>query len=202
MEQRNTHRLLGLLVAIGAGLAGIWMGSAQQAANTTVAAAPSAVDELKHLKLKGLDGQPHEIVKPGHLTVVNFWASWCPPCREEMPAFDRIYSLYKIQNVDFVGIAIDQADNVAEFQKKNPVTYPLVIGNLDTIDLSVRLGNKAKGLPFTVIIGSDGNILSSKSGPMSESALEAAIRNGLPATRPSPLTPPPTPPAAHQNSQP
>jgi hypothetical protein len=83
--------------------------------------------------------------------VVNFWATWCPPCKEEMPEFSRLKRKYA-NGVQFVGISIDSADKVLHSAKKRDFLSPAhqQSGNLD---LSSDLGNRAKALPFTIILG-------------------------------------------------
>jgi thiol-disulfide isomerase/thioredoxin len=80
--------------------------------------------------------------------VVNFWATWCPPCKEEMPEFSRLNTKYAPNGVQFVGISLDSADKVAAFKEETEISYPLLIGNLETLDLSSDLGNRAKALPL------------------------------------------------------
>ena len=109
------------------------------------------------------------------LLVVNFWATWCLPCREEMPGFSRLHSKYAAKGVQFVGIAFDSADKVKDFSDQTPVSYPLLIGTSALIPLTAALGDAAGGLPFTVLIGRDGSLLQSRLGLWKESALEAIL---------------------------
>lgn len=105
------------------------------------------------------------------ILVINFWATWCPPCREEMPEFSRAQEKYGASNVQFVGIAIDEAANVVEFSKKTPVAYPLLIASPDLTALMAKLGNQQQVLPFTVIIGRDGKLISSHLGRLNGAEL-------------------------------
>ena len=94
----------------------------------------------------------------GKVIVVNFWATWCPPCREEMPELSRLQDQLGPNGVQFVGIAIDEASNVAQFTKTTPVSYVLLIGTPESPGLMAQLGNRAQGLPFTVIIDRQGKL--------------------------------------------
>ncbi|MBI3526303.1 MAG: TlpA family protein disulfide reductase [Betaproteobacteria bacterium] len=111
----------------------------------------------------------------GKLLVVNFWATWCPPCREEMPGFSRLHAKYAAKNVQFVGIAIDNADKVQEFSLQTPVSYPLLVGGPALMPLMAELGDAAGGLPFTVIIGRDGTLRQTHLGIWKESSLEDSL---------------------------
>jgi len=115
----------------------------------------------------------------GKVLVVNFWASWCPPCVEEMPTLDLLQQEFLKQNVLFVGIGIDSPSNVREFLKITPVTYPIVIGGLEGSNLSKQMGNTQGALPFTVIINSKGKASYSKLGKIDEEELRKAIKSAL-----------------------
>lgn len=111
----------------------------------------------------------------GKVLVVNFWATWCTPCRDEMPGFSRLQDKYTAKNIQFVGIAIDSVDKVKEFQHLVPVNYPLLISDSTVLPIAAELGNAVGGLPFTVIIGRDGTLLQTRLGIWREAALEAIL---------------------------
>ena len=94
----------------------------------------------------------------GKVVLVNFWATWCAPCIEEMPELSEMAGEFSDKNIVFVGIAIDQAPNVARFIEKLPVRYPIVVAGSAGIGLVTALGNAQGGLPFTVVLGADGRI--------------------------------------------
>jgi thiol-disulfide isomerase/thioredoxin len=115
----------------------------------------------------------------GKVLVVNFWASWCPPCVEEMPALDKLQQEFLQQNVLFVGIGIDSPSNIREFLSKTPVSYPIVIGGLEGSNLSKQLGNSQGALPFTIIINAKGKASYSKLGKISEDDIRSEIKSAL-----------------------
>ena len=115
----------------------------------------------------------------GKVLVVNFWASWCPPCVEEMPALDRLQQEFLQQNIFFVGIGIDSPSNIREFLSKTPVSYPIVIGGLEGSNLSKQLGNSQGALPYTIIINAKGKASYSKLGKISEDDIRSAIKSAL-----------------------
>ena len=115
----------------------------------------------------------------GKVLVLNFWASWCPPCVEEMPALDRIAQEYASKNVLIVGIGIDSPSNIREFLQKTPVSYPIVLGGLEGSNLSKQMGNTQGALPYTVVVNSKGKSIYTKLGKISEEELKKAINSAL-----------------------
>ncbi|HEV3241164.1 MAG TPA: TlpA disulfide reductase family protein [Casimicrobiaceae bacterium] len=111
----------------------------------------------------------------GKVLVVNFWATWCEPCREEMPEFVRAQRELGPKGVQFVGIAVDQRDKVVQFAKELQLNYPALIGGYAAMDLSKPLGNRLLALPFTVILDRDGRIAHTQLGPLKPSQLHSII---------------------------
>jgi thiol-disulfide isomerase/thioredoxin len=94
----------------------------------------------------------------GKPIIVNFWASWCPPCIREMPELSEFSKEMKKHGVQVIGLGVDTGEHIAEFAKQHPVDYPLYVAGITGSELSRQLGNETGGLPFTIIIGSDGKI--------------------------------------------
>jgi len=113
----------------------------------------------------------------GKVLVVNFWATWCAPCREEMPEFVRAQRELGPQGVQFVGIAVDKPDQVAQFAKQLDLNYPALIGGYDTVDVSKPLGNRLAALPFTVILDRQGHIVLTQVGPLKPNQLRSTLAN-------------------------
>lgn len=132
-----------------------------------------AAQKLSSQSFATLDGKTASIVQwQGKVRVINFWATWCPPCREEMPEFSHVQNELTAKGVQFVGIAIDTPDNVLKFKQTTPVSYPLLIGSYDTLKLTGELGNSAMALPFTVVLDRSGKIVHTKLGRLSRPELE------------------------------
>jgi len=115
----------------------------------------------------------------GKIIVVNFWATWCPPCREEMPELSQLQLEYKSKNVVVLGIAEDELPLVKEYLQSSPVTYPIFVAENEGMNLGTDLGNDKGVLPYTVIIGADGRVIDTFYGRISKPLLEKSLQNLL-----------------------
>ncbi|GIK86021.1 MAG: TlpA family protein disulfide reductase [Burkholderiales bacterium] len=115
----------------------------------------------------------------GKLLVVNFWATWCAPCREEMPMFVEAQKRHGDRGLQFVGIAVDEAAKVRQFADSIGLNYPSLIGGYGAMELSRTLGNSLMALPFTVVVGRDGQVLLTHLGPMKQAQLDRLVESGL-----------------------
>jgi len=111
----------------------------------------------------------------GKVIVVNFWATWCPPCREEMPELSRVQNEFKAKNVVVLGIAIDELALVKTFNETTPVNYPLLISEDDGMTLANVLGNTKGVLPYTLIIDANGMIVKTYFGRVSYEMIASAL---------------------------
>ncbi len=100
----------------------------------------------------------------GALLVVNFWATWCAPCVEEMPDLQQVQSEYASRGVVVVGVAIDSAGAVKRFRDELKLDIPLLVAGAAGTELVRQLGNASGALPYTVLVGRNGNVLQSKLG--------------------------------------
>jgi thiol-disulfide isomerase/thioredoxin len=94
----------------------------------------------------------------GKIIVLNFWASWCPPCREEMPELDALHKKYQPLNVAVIGIAAEELATMRQFVVNSPVSYPTIAGDMEAMSLASLLGNSQGGLPYTVIINPNSKV--------------------------------------------
>lgn len=116
------------------------------------------------LPMSGFRGKP---------LIVNFWATWCPPCVEELPLLDRFHQENRSKGWQVVGLAIDQPTAVRGFLAKTPVAFPVGMAGLGGTDLVRALGNPTGGLPFTLVLGQDGSVRHRKMGQLSTTDLQA-----------------------------
>ena len=114
------------------------------------------------LEMQTLRGKP---------VLLNFWATWCPPCIEEMPMLDAFYRENASKGWQVVGLAIDQPSAVRAFLERTPVSFPIGLAGLGGSELSKTLGNLAGGLPFTVVVGAAGQVLQRRMGRVSTAEL-------------------------------
>ncbi|WP_171912885.1 TlpA family protein disulfide reductase [Paraburkholderia xenovorans] len=178
----NMRRILaGALIAIvaagGGVLASHWLnGGAEVAHASQPASAESAVAQLWTEPVTTVDGKPQTLsLLKGHPIVVNFWASWCGPCVEEMPALSQLQRDYAKKGIQFVGLGVDSDKNVQAFLQKVKVAYPVYVTGFGGADLARAFGNTAGGLPFTVVIDAKGNIRSTKLGQIDPQALKQTL---------------------------
>ncbi len=144
--------LIGVVFAV----AGAWYGDLRTA---PAAAEPAAVTSLFAQTLPDLADKPQPLAQwRGKPLLVNFWATWCAPCVQEMPELSAFQNEVGAQSLRIVGIGIDSPANIREFSKKVSVSYPLYIGGIGASELSRQMGNQAGGLPFSVLINADGSI--------------------------------------------
>ena len=111
----------------------------------------------------------------GKVIVVNFWATWCVPCREEMPQFVKAQRELGGRGVQFVGIAIDQPDKIDAFAKELNLNYPALVGGYGAIELSKTMGNRLGALPFTVIVDRAGRVAHMQLGPLKDADMHSIL---------------------------
>ena len=125
-------------------------------------------DTLPDITLADRDGKPTKLASfGGRPLMVNFWATWCAPCRREIPLLNKIRVERKAQNAEIVGIAVDFRDDVLKFVTKVPLKYPLLIGEEDGLAAAEAFG-MGMAFPFSVFVDSQNRILTVKIGELHE----------------------------------
>ena len=114
---------------------------------------------LRSLSLPDAQGNPYALASlAGKTVVLNFWATWCPPCIDEMPELATLHQEISTRNGLVIGIGIDSAANIRQFASTNRFPYPLLVGGMGGTELSRRFGNQVGALPFTVVISPGGQV--------------------------------------------
>lgn len=190
-----------LLVAVGAGLLGVTASllttgpgpllrsevgqrALQGALSVTTPKPPAGVavarpgTTIPTLTLQALKGGVVTLpgAYAGRPLLINFWASWCGPCIEEMPELQRYFAEQGTNGAQVVGIALDDKAAVEAFLERVPVRYPILLDTAGPIDSSVRLGNPKGVLPYSVLLSADGKLLKQRIGPFAPGEIDSWAR--------------------------
>jgi len=157
------------LVALAALAGGIYFGK--------YSPGESPANPLQGLTLPDVDGRDQPLDQwRGKVLVVNFWATWCDPCREEIPEFVKAQARLGDKGLQFVGIAIaDQPDKIRRFSTDVGLNYPTLMGGYGALELSKLLGNRLAALPFSVVIDRQGRVVHTQLGLLKPEKLETII---------------------------
>jgi thiol-disulfide isomerase/thioredoxin len=121
---------------------------------------PAVIPERRpDVTLADRDGKPHALSEwDGKALVINFWATWCAPCRREIPLLNALAREHREQGVEVIGIAVDFRDDVLQYLQKMPIDYTVLIGEQNGMDAARAFGMDTIGLPFTAFTDSSGRI--------------------------------------------
>ena len=162
--------IIAIVIALAAAAAGL------RTARQDAPAQQAALEKLLALEFADTTSTKRPLSQwKGKVLVMNFWATWCPPCLKEIPALSAMSTKYRDRGVQFVGVSIDTETNVRDFQSRQQVSYPLVIASPSAVQLTEALGNTAQALPFTVIVAKNGTIGLVKLGVLSEEELDQKL---------------------------
>ncbi|HEY8358165.1 MAG TPA: TlpA disulfide reductase family protein [Ramlibacter sp.] len=168
LSRRVVLSLGAAAVAAGAGV-GVWRSRA--------GGADGAADALWDLSFQTPQGANLAMASlRGRPLLVNFWATWCPPCVEEMPMLDAFFRRQSGSGWQVVGLAIDQPSAVRTFLQRTPVTFPIGLAGMEGTALGKGLGNQTGGLPFTVVLDAGGAVRERRMGRVTEADLQAWSR--------------------------
>jgi len=172
-----------LALALLAAIAGGWLQHESRLAHVPPGVHVANVGDLRpDVALRDMDGRERRLSGyQGKRLLLNFWASWCGPCRAEMPALNAAQHKFADQGAIVLGIAMDEPDRVHAFLAQHPVNYPILIGQLDSPSTSLRFGDTDEVLPYSVLLDENGRILATHRGALSEDQLNRWLS---PATAP------------------
>ena len=152
-------------VAAAALALGLWAGLRHWEAGP---AAAMSAEQLFEAEFPDLAGKPQRLSHwRGQVLLINFWATWCPPCRAEMPEFVRLQARFRERGFTLVGIALDEAEEVRAFARELGVNYPLLLGGAAGSALARELGSRG-ALPFSVLVDREGRVVMRRLGTLSE----------------------------------
>jgi len=135
---------------------------------------------LQAAKFSDLEGRTRRLAEwNGKIVVCNFWATWCPPCREEIPMLVALSRNMEPKGVEIVGIAIDFAAKVRDFVKDYKITYPVLLAGADGLDLMRAAGNEVGGLPYTTFLDRQGKIVHEKLGALDQAEIDDQLAKML-----------------------
>lgn len=133
-----------------------------------------AVEAFWAGSLDSPEGRPVALASfKGKPLLVNFWATWCPPCVEELPLVNAFFEAQRGRGWQVLGIAVDQPSAVRQWLQRSPLSFPVVLAGLQGTEMSKSLGNQAGGLPFSVLFGPRGQVLERKLGQLNDQDLKA-----------------------------
>ncbi len=131
---------------------------------------------LEEISLPNLEGKMQNLSKwQGKTLIINFWATWCPPCLKEIPDFMALQAEFKDKNIQFIGIALEDLQTVADYNAKVPINYPILIGEFTGTQLARSWGNTRNTVPFTVVINPRGEIIHRQMGEFSKQHILSII---------------------------
>lgn len=163
-------------------LAGLWGGNElvklfSNEEEITAAALAQRNLQVTDFSLHDLQGNTHDFHEwDGKVRVLNFWATWCPPCRRETPMFVEMQEQLGSRGLQFVGVAIDEKQKVQDFMNTFGVNYPMLIGTEDAIEVAEQYGNRFGALPWTVVIDRNGTIVHAQGGEFTRQKADSVIR--------------------------
>ncbi|MFN7835449.1 MAG: redoxin family protein [Burkholderiaceae bacterium] len=154
-------------------MAGGWWTAQRHLPATT----PGSVHPLQNLSFSRPDGLPLALdTLIGRRVVLNFWATWCPPCVEELPLLNALYPEIRQHGIELIGIGIDSPANIGRYLQNHPLRFPVGMAANGGTALADRLGNRAGGLPYTVVLDASGRVVFSKLGPIRTEELKRALQ--------------------------
>lgn len=177
MNKKNVMAITVAIVIFGAVIGNFAVNMFSQTAEPA-AEAPSLIgSQLPEYRLLSLDGVRESGNQwLGKVQVINFWATWCPPCKREIPTLIKLQNDYRDQGLQVIGIALDKPEAVSKYVTEKGINYPVLAGDDDVVEVSTQLGNDLGILPYTVIADKTGKISFIRYGEVDRETVENEIK--------------------------
>lgn len=176
MRVRRRYAMYALLGALALGI-GVWTARTRYTPTDVTNLVPSPLWEMS---FPDRAGKVQSLKQwRGKTLVLNFWATWCAPCREEIPDLMTIRREYAAKSVEIAGIAIDNAQAVVPYARQMNIAYPVLIGEGEALIVARALGNNSGALPYTVVIAPDGTVRMRHLGRLPKAKLQAILDQSL-----------------------
>lgn len=181
MKKSSLIFIVVAILGLGAGfMAQRWMSNTTSVIENAENSQQKDVSTPEHrpeFSLKDLEDKSRDIKEwDDKVVMINFWATWCPPCRKEIPAFIELQAAYKDKGLAIIGVAIDTKSNVVDFVDPMGINYPVLIGNEEGISLAKAYGNRYGVLPYTVFVDRSGKIIETHRNELTFQEAEAIIK--------------------------
>ncbi|MFO7602633.1 MAG: TlpA disulfide reductase family protein [Gammaproteobacteria bacterium] len=181
MKKSTLTFVIVAVLGLGAGfLAQRWMDTSPETTPASAEAPRADVStptQRPEFSLKDLNDQTRNVTEwDGQVMMINFWATWCPPCVKEIPAFIELQEAYKDKGLAVIGIAIDNKDGVIAFLDPMGINYPILMGDAEGIALAQAYGNRYGVLPYTVFVDRSGKIVETHRSELTFEEAEAIIK--------------------------
>ncbi len=173
-----------VIIIAGASGYGLQRMLGSSAPQNRMPAPTAAIDVINQprpaFSLKDIDGELRDIKEwDDKVLLVNFWATWCPPCKKEIPAFMELQEQYTDQGLQIIGIAIDDEQAVRDFADTMGMNYPIMAAELAAMELAREYGNRVNALPFSAFVSREGKITHVRAGELSKQETEEIIKSLL-----------------------
>jgi thiol-disulfide isomerase/thioredoxin len=172
---KSTALIAGLLVFFLAGIAGYFVANQRQESGIPQIETPTDVERVE-FSLPDVDGNlRHSSEWHGKAQLINFWATWCAPCRREIPLLKETQDAHAADNLQVIGIAVDFAEEVATYAEEAQFNYPILVGQEDAMAVAEESGVEFIGLPFTMVVAPSGELIKAHLGEIVESHIEQIV---------------------------
>jgi thiol-disulfide isomerase/thioredoxin len=159
--------ILAALLALGGGFITRALNSSNEADNSS---------QIPSFTLNDASGKSRNIDEwQGKVRIINFWATWCPPCIKEIPEFVALQEQYANKGLQFIGVAVDDEESVTAYLAKMKINYPILIGDIEGIALAHQLGNSVDAVPYTLVVDKQGKIIHQHRGGISKEQIMEVI---------------------------